>query len=197
MKKYFISILIIILCLTLIKPCSINAQKTPYHDSIYYTTYPHAIAPRVYLSQKYGMLVLPSSGEEKYLKYSRTSKLNMGIGATYRRFSLNVAYGFNFLNRDDKKNKTTSLDLRLHMYRRKWIIDALGIYYKGFYPNGSVFDNLNSNYYGSDAKMNLFGLAAYRCTNGEKFSYRAPWYRMNGKKNLPVLYFLAEELIME
>jgi hypothetical protein len=173
MKKHYISVLVISLSLILIKPSSIYAQQTPYHDSTYYTTYPRAITPRIYLSQKYGMFILPSSGNEKYLKYSRTSKLNMGIGATYRRFSLNVAYGFNFLNPEDKKNKTTSLDLQLHMYRRKWIIDALAIHYKGFYPNGSAFGNLNSNYYRPDAKMNLFGLAAYRFTNGERFSYRA------------------------
>ena len=89
------------LCVTLIKPCSLNAQ-TIYHDSTYYCTYPGTITPRIYLSQKYGRLVLPSSDDERHLKYSRTSKLNMGIGATYRRFSLNVAYGFNFLNPDDK-----------------------------------------------------------------------------------------------
>jgi len=173
MKKHYITVLVIGLCLTIIKPCSVNAQKTLYHDSTYYTTYPGTITPRIYLSQKYGMLILPSSGDEKNLKYSRTSKLNLGIGATYRRFSLNVAYGFNFLNPDDKKNKTTSLDLQLHMYRREWIIDALAIHYKGFYPKGSAFDSTNSNYYRPDAQMNLFGLAAYRFTNGERFSYRA------------------------
>ena len=52
-------------------------------------------------------------------------------------------------------------------------IDALAIHYKGFYPNGSAFGNSNSNYYRPDAKMNLFGLAAYRFTSGERFSYRA------------------------
>jgi len=97
----------------------------------------------------------------------------MGIGATYRRFSLNVAYGFNFLNPDDKKNKTTSLDLQLHMYRPKWVIDVLAIRYKGFYPNGSAFSNPTNDYYRPDAKMSLFGLAAYRFTNGKRFSYRA------------------------
>src|SRR4030095_15001347 len=173
MKQYYISISVVIFCLTLITPSSINAQKTPYHDSTYYTTYQGSIIPRIYLSQKYGMFILPSHGDQKYLRYNCNSKLNMGIGATYRRFSLNVAYGFNFLNPNHQKDKTTSLDLQLHMYRRKWIIDALGIYYKGFYPKGSAFDNLNSDYYRPDAKMNLFSLAAYRFTNGERFSYRA------------------------
>ncbi|HEY6974904.1 MAG TPA: DUF4421 domain-containing protein [Chitinophagaceae bacterium] len=172
MKQYHIFILVIFFCFTL-KPSLINAQKAHYHDSTYYTTYPGSITPRIYLSQKYGMFVLPSHGDQKYLKYSRNSKVNMGIGASYRRFSVNVAYGFNFLNPDHQKDKTTSIDLQLHMYRRKWIIDALGIYYKGFYPKGSAFENINSNYYRPDAKMNLFSLAAYRFTNGERFSYRA------------------------
>jgi hypothetical protein len=173
MKKYHISILVIILCLTLINPCSINAQKTAYYDSSYYTKYPGTITPRIYLSQKYGMFVLSSSGAEKYLRYSGKSTLNMGIGATYHRFSLNVAYGFGFLNSNNKKNKNSSLDAQVHSYRPNWAIDALAISYKGFYPKGSAFNNLNSYYYRPDAKMNLFGIAAYHLANGERFSYRA------------------------
>src|SRR5689334_13799385 len=107
MRKRYHATLLIVFCLTLIKPCFTHAQKTPDHDSSYYATFPGTITPRIYLARKYAMFVLPSFGDQKNLKYNRNSKLNLGIGATYNNFSLNVAYGFTFLNPGDQKNKTT------------------------------------------------------------------------------------------
>jgi hypothetical protein len=99
----------------------------------------------------------------------------MGIGATYHNFSLNLAYGFHFLNHDNEKGKTKYLDLQAHLYHKKWAIDALGLFYKGYYlyPKGYAALNLNNYYYRPDAKLNFIGVAAYHLQNTERFSYHA------------------------
>lgn len=157
-------------------PFFISAQKPTRHDTDYYATYPNSITPRIYFSQKYAAFILPSLlTNQDNLRYAANTKLNFGVGATYHNFSANVSYGFGFLNRDIEKGETKSFDLQAHIYRQKWAIDGLALFYKGFslYPKDYGGSNSTAYYYRPDAKFNFFSLAAYRLPNGEKFSYRA------------------------
>ena len=170
------SCIFIIVCFAaLLNPYNANAQKASPHDSSYYTDYPGSLTTRIYFSQKYAPFIIPASGNKTDIQYTPNTQLNMGIGATYNNFSLNLSYGFGFLNNDDEKGKTKGLDIQLHLYPHKWAIDALGIFHKGnyLYPIGYATHNSASYYYRPDVKINLIGLAAYRVPNAEKFSYRA------------------------
>ncbi|MEP6512831.1 MAG: DUF4421 domain-containing protein, partial [Parafilimonas sp.] len=178
MKKYNSSSpLLITLSIFLFFPfLFLNAQRKLPYDSSYFTVYPNSVTARFYFSQKYISLNFPASGNVKDFQYTPNAKLNMGIGATYHNFSLNLAYGFGFLNNDlDEKGKTKSLDFQLHLYREKWVIDALAMFYKNLYitPQGFAAVNNNSYYQRPDVKQDFIGLAAYRVMNSEKFSYRA------------------------
>ncbi len=175
-QKHSLIIISILSSIFFIKPCSVIAQKPTLHDTSYYVTYPNSVTPRVYLSQKYAVFILPSvSDKVKDLRYAANTKLNTGIGATYHNFSANISYGFGFLNRDIEKGETKSFDLQAHLYRQKWAIDALALFYKGFalYPKDYARNNSTAYYYRPDVKFDFFGLAAYRLLNGEKFSYKA------------------------
>jgi Domain of unknown function (DUF4421) len=178
MKKYNIAFrLLIVFGFTLIiKPYSANAQKDFPHDTSYYETYPNKITGRLFLSQKYVHLNFPASGNVDDLEYKANAKLNMGIGVTLHSFSVNVFYGFSFLNKkDEAKGKTKGLNVQMHLYPRKWAIDLLAVFPKGFYldPKGFAAANANSYYYRPDIKLTLMGLSAYRVPNKQKFSYRA------------------------
>ncbi|WP_170971202.1 DUF4421 domain-containing protein [Ilyomonas limi] len=145
----------------------------PVNDTNYYKTYPGGITARFYLSQKYTAFTLQDKGA-KDLKYWPNTTLNMGVGATYHNFSLNLAYGFGFLNQDKGKGDTRYLDLQGHFYKPKWVIDFYGQLYKGYHLEPKDFAASHPDgYYRPDASVNLFGLSAYRVFNSSRFSYRA------------------------
>ncbi|MEO5945837.1 MAG: DUF4421 family protein [Chitinophagaceae bacterium] len=155
---------------------NIKAQKHAEHDSSYYELFWHQITGRVYAAQKFTHFTMPSSDGSRDLQYVANPKLNVGIGVTWHNLSLNVFYGFAYLNNKDTiKGKTKGLDLQLHLYPRKWLIDLLVVMPKGFHtnPKGYASTNPNKYYYREDVKERIFGLAAYRLPNKEKFSYRA------------------------
>jgi hypothetical protein len=119
---------------------------------------------------------MPSSGSTNDLQYVANPKLNLGIGATWHNLSLNVFYGFSYLNnKDTVKGKTKGLDLQLHLFPRKWVLDLFVVMPKGFHlnPKGFAYPDPNKYYYRDDVKERIFGFSAYRLPNNAKFSYRA------------------------
>jgi hypothetical protein len=187
MKKYYnLLSLFITLCFNLvINSSSLFAQKVHPHDSSYFVTYPNSISARIYLSKKYAPFTLPSTGNVSDLKYHANTKLNLGIGVTYKNYTLNVAYGFGFLNKNyNEKGKTKGLDLDFHLFPNKLTVDLLGVFHKGYYlaPKGFASANANTYYYRPDVKLTLLGIAAYRVPNAEKFSYRAAFVQNEWQK---------------
>ncbi len=152
---------------------SIYCQKSVINDTAYYERYPDHLTTRVYLSQKFLKFTIPSS-TMKDVEYKANTKMNLGIGATYRNISLNVFYGFAFLNKDTAKGETKGLDFQFHLYPRKWAIDLVALFPKGYYmfPKGYA-TSPGKYYYRPDIKVRLLGLSAYQVPNKERFSYRA------------------------
>jgi len=145
-------------------------------DRDFYESYTDRITSRLFFSQKYTSLRIRGEEKTKDLQYRPNTTLNLGVGATYGWFTLNLAYGFDFLNRADKsKGKTHYLDLQSHIYPRKMSIDLFGQLYKGFYayPQDIVPRGDNNWYQRPDIKVRHFGAAAYYIVNWRKFSLRA------------------------
>lgn len=165
-------------------PFTAHAQTTPQHDSNYYTSYPRKLTTRFYFSKKYTSLTFPALNNENDLIYRPNTNLTMGVGATYNNLSLNLSYGFGFLNPDDEKGKTKSIDLELHVYPSKWAIDVLGIRHKGLHidPKGYAALSANDYYYRPDAVMMLAGISAYRVPNSKRFSYNAAMIQSEWQK---------------
>ena len=168
--------LLLVFCFAfLMKSNLIQAQVNFPHDTSYYETYPNKLTTRLYFSQKYLHINIPNISTQD-MEYKANPKLNLGIGVTWHNLSLNVFYGFAFLNnKDTSKGETKGLDLQLHLFPRKWAIDVLALFPKGFHlePKGYAAVNSNRYYYRPDMKFTLLGLSAYRVPNKEKFSYRA------------------------
>lgn len=151
-----------------------NAQADRGNDTTYYIFFPESITGRFYFSQKYTAFYMKSK-TAKDIHYMPNTTLNMGVGATYHNFSLNLAYGFGFLNQDDNKGDTKYLDLQGHFYKPKWATDFYGQFYKGYHltPEGFAAPIDKDYYYRPDVKVTLIGLSQYRIFNSTKFSYRA------------------------
>lgn len=160
------------------------AQGQESHDSDYYETYTDKITGRVYFSQKYTNLILLSKERADDLRYRPNTTLNFGVGATYGWFTLNLAYGFDFLNGGDaSKGKTRYLDLQSHVYTRKMSIDIFGQFYKGFYlyPEGTAASK-GQWYKRPDIKVRHMGVAAYYILDWDKLSMRAAMLQTEWQK---------------
>jgi len=155
------------------EPLNKDTTKT-ISDTSYLKTYSDQITGRFYFSRKYTSLVIGDQQSDLKLDYRPNTSLNMGVGATYKNFTLNIAYGFPFLNPDEGKGKTRYLDLQAHMYGKKLTIDFFGQIYNGLYlaPKGN--GTLDGSYYvRPDMKLREIGLSCQYLFNHRRFSYRA------------------------
>ena len=169
------------------------------HDTTYYESFVgKTITGRYYFSQKYTALEIKRDNETTpRLRYVPNTTLNMGIGATYGLFTLNLAYGFGFLNSgEEEKGKTKYWENQGHMYGRKWSFDFYAQFYKGYYlyPKGLGSPYPNSYYVRPDIKFNLVGAATYRILNHRKFSYRAAMVQNEWQKRSAGSFLLGGEI---
>jgi len=160
----------------LIIPSLAKAQKPLDHDTTYFVTYPNTLVGRVFFSKKYSSFSLPAANGEQDIEYKPNTLLTMGIGATYNNLTLNIGFGFDFLNNgNDDKGKTKSIDLQAHLYPHKWALDVFAVKHKGTYieQQGYAADNPDSYYYRPDVKQLFLGVSGYRVMNAGRFSYNA------------------------
>jgi hypothetical protein len=155
-----------------------RSQKTKFqddHDSSYYSTYRSMLTGRAYLSRKYNVLSFNPPAPVQSFQYRATTSLNLGIGATYHAFTLNIGIGISKFNPDNEKGHTKYLDLQGHFYARKWNVDLLGEFYHGLYltPEGLAAPAGEKYYLRPDMGLSLIGIAFYRALNEKKFSYQA------------------------
>ena len=173
--QFFIRLAIpflILVCASLSAFGQLETQKT---DTAYYQPYPNKVTGRFYFSRKFTTLILRNNTKDYGVRYRPNTTLNMGVGATYKWATLNLAYGFGFLNPEHGRGKTKYLDLQFHSYGRKITIDLQGSFYRGFYltPKGKAMDNENDYYLRPDLKINAGGATVQYVFNHGKFSYRA------------------------
>lgn len=176
MKKLTRNIYVITQMILLIAfiPNKSSAQKGTVGDSSYYISYPQNVLVRTYLSQKFAPFTIPSQSD-KEISYKTNSKLNFGVGVTYKSYTLNLSYGFKFLNVDKGQGKTKGLDLQFHIFPHKLSVDLIGSFIKGYYlkPNDNSGLNLNTYYQRPDLSRNIIGVSVARVLNHNKFSYKA------------------------
>jgi hypothetical protein len=130
---------------------------------------------RGYLSRKYNVLSFNPPAPVQSFQYRATTSLNLGIGATYHAFTLNIGVGVSKFNPDNEKGNTKYLDLQGHFYARNWNVDLLGEFYHGLFltPEGLAAPPGDKYYLRPDMGLSLIGFAFYRALNAKKFSYQA------------------------
>jgi Domain of unknown function (DUF4421) len=154
---------------------TLGQQYQDDHDTSYYKTYRSMLTARGFLSRKYNVMSFNPPEPVTPFQYRATTSLNIGIGATYHAFTLNIGIGVSKFNPNKEKGDTKYLDLQGHFYARKWNIDLLGEFYKGYYltPQGLAAPFGNEYYIRPDVGLSLIGFGFYRALNDQKFSYQA------------------------
>ncbi|HVM89330.1 MAG TPA: DUF4421 domain-containing protein [Puia sp.] len=171
MKRTFLSILT---CFLLFSSLSAQSYK-PDHDTTYYKSYKGVFIVRAYLSRKYSVLKLVPGTDLKSMSYHANTVPSLGLGFTYRSLSFSYSRGLNFLKSESRKGPTNFTDLQLRLYKRKWTIDAVASFSRGYYltPQGTGTANGDGYFIRPDVGSQIVGLGFYRVLNDKKFSYGA------------------------
>jgi hypothetical protein len=148
----------------------INAQTSGI-DTAYIDNSSQTMAVRSYVSRKYTEL---GYGDRVGI-YEPNSGLNMGVGVSFQKFTLNIAVPVSFLNPTSQQDWPRFLDLQAHMYPSKWIIDGFAQFYNGYFIRD--FQNSGEDYLRRDIKSVKLGLSASYLLNGEKVSFEAAFHQ--------------------
>jgi hypothetical protein len=164
----------IILFLTICWPFAFPAHAQDRRpDTSYYKSFSGSIIPRVFVSRNYSQLKFDPPGALPTMHFHANTPLNLGVGMAYKFISFSISKGLGFLQSASKKGSTKSFDLQTHIYRRKWVFDALAQFYQGYYlaePN--LGSSSGTGYYlRSDMRLRTVGITGYRVLNDRRFSY--------------------------
>ncbi|AGA76956.1 hypothetical protein Echvi_0679 [Echinicola vietnamensis DSM 17526] len=167
------------------------------NDTTYFERFPEMVTGRFYLSRKYtGLNIKDRLGETPLLRYRPNSTLNMGVGASYNVFTLNLALGFGFLNPEIGKGDTKYLDAQVHAYPDKWAIDGFLQIYNGYHlaSEGQFAPASQAYYYRQDIKVREVGASVKYVFNGEKFSYKAAFLQTEWQKKSAGTFLVGAEI---
>ncbi|WP_291784846.1 DUF4421 domain-containing protein [Cecembia sp.] len=159
-------------------PNTLQAQ-----DSTYYVDYKQQVTGRLYTSRKYTSLVVNDNLNDYRWRFEPNSTLNLGVGATYNDFTLNLALGFGFMNPDRGTGETRYLDLQAHLYPKNFVIDFFGQFYRGYYIerfNGETPGVLGSIY--PNLRLNMIGGNFQYLLSGDKLSLKAAFLQSAWQK---------------
>jgi hypothetical protein len=150
-------------------------HKRMDYDTTYYRSFKGTIITRVFFARDYDLFKMKPPNLGPVMTYHANTTLNIGVGLTYRSFFFSIQKGLDFLKSDETKGNTNSLTLAGHLYRRKWVIDALADFNKGYYltPHGLGSSDGQSYYKRPDLDIKLVGTSVFRVLNNERFSYGA------------------------
>lgn len=147
----------------------------PKTDTAYVKDQPDNLNIRVYLSRKYTDFVVRNGPRDNVYTFEPNSGLNLGLGFTYQKFTLNAAFPVAFLNPDRIKDWPSFLDLQSHIYPRRWIIDLFGQFYRGYRLDESFLASSEEDYLREDIRLMLLGVNANYLFRGERISLSASY----------------------
>ena len=191
MKKTFLSLF------TLFFFCHfVSAQlDKPIQDTDYYKSYKGTIIGRVFLLRKYEQMQLQAPSGLPKMTYHANTSLSLGLGITYRAITLNISKGLDFLKSDTRKGHTQFNDFQLRVYQRKWLVDALVDFNKGFYlsPEGLGTATGQGFYKRGDVGISMGALGIYRVLNSRRFTYGAAMAQNDWQKKSAGSFLIGGE----
>ena len=151
------------------------------HDSSYYETHNDVTHIRLYFIQKNTTLSYKNDIDGVSSKYSPQILPGLGLGFTYDWLTLNVSYGLPLYGNEGEKGKTKYVDIQLHLWAKKFIVDISAQSYKGLYVPGDK-DAFGNDYHRDDVKTRLLGGAFQYVLNNKRFSSRSSFLQTDWQK---------------
>lgn len=164
-------------------------------DSVYYVSFPGQLTTRIYTSRKYTEFIIRDRVSDNKLKFEPNSTMNLGLGATYNSLTLNLAYGFGFLNPYQGIGKSKYLDLQAHAYPKNLVIDLFLQFYKGYYSDLAEFPTaVDPIILMPNMRARKIGTNVQYLFNGDKISLRAAFLQSEWQKRSGGSSFIGFEL---
>ncbi len=111
---------------------------------------------------------------QESITYFSNNRINLGIGVSHPRIPFEISVGFAVGNRlNEKHSKSKSLDLQIHRYGRKYVLDVFFQKYKSFYIEDSGLTLTKSNF--PNLSISVAGIVGQYIFNGERFSCQAAY----------------------
>ncbi|MDR0365046.1 MAG: DUF4421 domain-containing protein [Bacteroidales bacterium] len=158
---------------------------------------------RLYNIYKYNGFHFSIKGVEKPVRFSFSSapQLNLGFGFNYKWLGLNFGFNFGFINPHlEKYGKESRLDGQFHLYPKKFVIDGIFQYYKGFYIRRSNVElpNIDGNY-ATMPELRLLnaGVNFLYSFNNREFSYQAAFVNNEIQKKSAGTVLLGGNILWE
>jgi hypothetical protein len=166
------------------------------YDTSYYENLHELLTTRFYFSRKFtGFHVAFPALDGEVLRYAPNTTRNLGIGASYEWATLNLAYGFGFMNPDKGEGDTRYLDLQAHQYMGNVNIDFYGQFYKGYFlRNDDVTDANGGPYVRPDIRVSELGLSVQYVFNHRKLSLRASFINNSIQKKSAGSWILGGDI---
>jgi Domain of unknown function (DUF4421) len=148
-------------------------------DSSYVRDFSNRPTIRLYLSSKFNSMVVRSSDAFTDLRYRPNGNYNMGIGASYRRLTLNIGFPIPFVNSDDEaKGRTRYLDAQATLHTQRQASNLFLQVFRGYHitshdPSRIGWEQTTSYPYRPDLVQFNIGISSLRIVNHTRFSYRA------------------------
>jgi len=153
--------------------------QSPAHDADYVTDLSRRFTLRFYVSHKFNTLRLIAQGDARDLVYRPNGNINFGLGASIRKFTLNIGVRIPWLNQDDdRKGKTRFLDAQAYVYGAKQATSVFLQVFKGYHlirrdPQELGWGGPTAFAYRPDLVQYTIGASSLRMLNHRRFSYRA------------------------
>lgn len=175
-------ILFLLPFLFFIGTADIRAQVA--EDSAYYIAFPEKLTTRIYTSRKFTSLLIKDKVANQDYRFDPNSTLNLGLGLTYQGLTLNLAYGFKFLNPETGKGPSKYIDFQTHIYPRNWVMDVFLQFYKGYHLNEKGLGASSPDLYYKLPEMRVrkVGANVQYLFNGDKISLRAAFLQSEWQK---------------
>lgn len=149
-------------------------------DTNYVIDNAHMVTVRIFSSTKFNTLSLLGDGDHTDLRYRPNNQINIGVGVTYRRLTLNIGLKAPWINRDDDRyGRTRYIDAQANMLSPERATNLFLQFFKGYhisYPGRTVISwpgQVTEDPYRPDVQQFNVGISTLRITNSRRFSYRA------------------------
>jgi hypothetical protein len=151
----------------------------PTQDPAYVTDLSQRVTLRLYGSHKFNSMLMRAEGDGTDLRFRPNGQINIGLGASLRKLTLNIGVRMPFVNDDvDAKGRTRYLDAQANVYGTKQASTLFLQVYQGYHITSHTMAALGWRQstefpYRADLLQYNIGISSLRVVNHERFSYRA------------------------
>ena len=182
-SKYFF---VMVTLFTLV-PCLLWSQNTDLIDSTSIhanrVSYTDKLGVYIYGINKFSNFQFKENGQhnDSILRYKPNGNFNLGAGFSYKWLGIGAAFNLGFINNDEElKGNTSSLDLQVDIYSKRFITNVNLQSYQGyywsnpeaFYPEWNKIDSLVVR---PDISTITLGVNGIYIFNHNRFSFKAAY----------------------